>query len=421
MTHIETINFELYYKADYEKEINIEKELFRGELYCYLLKQFTKSCLQNLNEKVFSHKKNYTRTITNLLASWFFTLYQECDFSFDEFFPSNYMNNNEIIKRILVDYCSLDEIDDLDSKIENIINDLYKCYESILDKLTKYTDKTTNDYNITIYKNETSYDRNNKKILFYNFNISNINFNICNKLSNIINNIMIPVEQYNEMKNRYNNHNNNNDSHMDTIIWIILFRYQLLSSNNNQLAVIPSIYNKMINDFNLSVECFASAVNTSLNYFCSIYYDVEKYFGSIGNFFNIEPIRGVYSFNPPYQYDVISNGIIKIISHMNKTKEKLAFIITIPIWDNEGKQFMLDNNMENNNNIIKYDDFEIINIIRNSPYFRGLRMISKEDFTYMDHNFYLFKNKTIQNTYVIIMSNYENNYMDKINMYNFNL
>jgi hypothetical protein len=104
---------------------------------------------------------------------------------------------------------------------------------------------------------------------------------------------------------------------------------------------------------------------------------------------------------------------------MEKTSEKLAFIITIPIWDNEGKQIMLDNNMENNNNIIKYDDFEIMGIIRNSKFFRGLRMISKDNFTYMDHNFYLFKNKTIQNTYVIVMSNYENNYIDIINKYNF--
>jgi Zn-dependent M16 (insulinase) family peptidase len=146
---------------------------------------------------------------------------------------------------------------------------------------------------------------------------------------------------------------------------------------------------------------------------------VEKYFGSIGNFFNIEPIRGVYSFNPPYQYDVISNGVMKIINNMEKTKEKLAFIITIPIWDNEGKKIMLDNNMENNNNIIKYDDFEIMNVIRNSVFYKGLRMISKDDFTYMDHNFYLFKNKTIQNTYVIVMSNYENDYINTINQYSF--
>jgi hypothetical protein len=80
---------------------------------------------------------------------------------------------------------------------------------------------------------------------------------------------------------------------------------------------------------------------------------------------------------------------------------------------------MLDNNMENNNNIIKYEDFKIMNVIRNSPFFKGLRMISKDDFTYMDHNFYLFKNKTIQNTYVIVMSNYENDYINTINQYNF--
>lgn len=412
MIHINNNSFELFYTDNDNTNLDINKEIYRGELYCNLLKNFTKSCLHNLNEEVFSHKKNYTRTITNLLASWFFTLYQQCDFKLDQFFPSDYKNNNDIIKRILIDYCSLYEINDLDKKINNIITDLYASYEILLNKLSEYK---YIDNNIDVYKNEIIYDRTNKKVLFYNFHLSNNNNKICNKLINIINNIMIPVEQYNEMKYRYNHE----DYLMDKIIWIILFRYQLLSSNNNQLAVIPNIYNKMMSDFGLSVECFASAINTSLNHFCSIYYDVEKYFGSIGNFFNIIPKKGVYSFNPPYQFDVISNGILKIINHMESTTEKLAFIITIPIWDNEGKQIMFDNNMENNNNIIKYNDFEIMTTIKNSIFFRGLRMISKDDFTYMDHNFYLFKNKTIQNTYVIIMSNYENNFIDIINKYNF--
>ena len=31
-------------------------------------------------------------------------------------------------------------------------------------------------------------------------------------------------------------------------------------------------------------------------------------------------------------------------------------------------------------------------------------MINKNDFTYLDHNFHLFKNRTIQHTYVIILS-----------------
>jgi hypothetical protein len=443
MKHINNSSFELFYTNHNDNHndndnhhminIDINKEIYRGELYCSLLKNFTKSCLTNLNEDVFSHKKNYTRTITNLLASWFFTLYQQCDFKLDPFFPSDYKNNNDIIKRILIDYCSLYKIENIDTKINNIIGDLYVSYEILLNKLAEYKKNTiiNNINNINIYKTETTCDRNNKNILFYNFHISNNTNKICNKLTNIINNIMIPVEQYNEMKNRfkystdqieyqieYQIDNPINDF-MDKIIWIILFRYQLLSSNNNQLAVIPKVYNKMITDFGLSVECFASAINTSLDYFCSIYYDVEKYFGSLGNFFNIIPKKGVYSFNPPYQFDVISNGILKIINHMESTQEKLAFIITIPIWDNEGKQIMLDNNMENNNNIIKYNEFEIMNTIKKSPYFRGLRMISKDNFTYMDHNFYLFKNKTIQNTYVIVMSNYENDYIENINKINF--
>ncbi len=411
MNKIINTHFELLYKNIDYGEININKELYRGELYCELLKNFTKSCLNNFDEVIFSHKKNYTRTITNMLASWFFTLYQTNDFSFDAFFPHNY-HNNDIIIRTLTDYCSIHNIVNIDTKIKNIINNLYSSYELLLEKLTNYTHKTSI---IKIQKHEVSQKRNNNNILFYNFSIINNTTNICNKLNNIINNIMIPIEQYDAMKNRYNGE----EDMMDTLIWIILFRYQLLSSNNNQLALLPSIYKKMEQDFCLSVECFASAINTSSNYFCSLYYDVEKYFGSIGNFFNIIPTRGTFSFNPPYQYDIISNGVHKLIKHLEETTEKLTFIITIPIWDNMGKQIMANNLMENNNNLINYDDFEIMNVIRNSIYFKGLRMISKDDFTYMDHNFYLFKNKTIQNTYVIVMSNYDCSYINQINSYNF--
>ena len=78
---------------------------------------------------------------------------------------------------------------------------------------------------------------------------------------------MIPVYQYDIMKNKMNENINTDD-----IIWTILFRYQLLSSNNHQLAVLPNIYKKMEEDFDLSIECFASAINSSSKHFCSLYY-----------------------------------------------------------------------------------------------------------------------------------------------------
>jgi hypothetical protein len=412
MNHIKNDNFELLYKALPLRDISISHEIYRGELYCELFKNFTKSCLDNLGEVVFSHKKNYIRTITNMLAGWFFTLYQSYDFVDDPFFPNNFMEHDYILIRTLKDYSSIHNIDEVDDKINYIINDLHYNYTLLISKLSYI-----NNYNksISISKKKVVQERYGETIYFYNFNI-NESIILCNKLLNIVNNIMIPIQEYDKLMNNYIGEKDN----IDIIIWIILFRYQILSSNNNQLSVLPYIYNRMENDFNLTVECFASAINSSCKYFCSLYYDVEYYFGSIGNFFNIVPVKGVYSFNPPYQHDVITNGIKKIITHMDNSNDSLTFIITIPIWDNIGKKYMKDNFVENNNNIINYDDFEIMNDVRNSKYFRGLRMISKNDFTYMDHNFHLYKNKTIQNTYIIVMSNKENNFIDIINNYVFN-
>ena len=72
-------------------------ELYRGIEYCKLHDDFLKSCLNNLNCSVFNIKKKYSRTISNLLSSWMFTLYSNYNFNDDPFFPTNYKyfdNNN---------------------------------------------------------------------------------------------------------------------------------------------------------------------------------------------------------------------------------------------------------------------------------------------------------------------------------------
>ena len=414
MNKIETNKITLLYPSYPNIQYDISKELYRGELYCNLLKLFNKSCLENLKEEIFSHKKNAHITITNLLASWFFTLYQYYDFKDDPFYPTNY-NYTDILVKTLQDYCSLSNIDYTD-KINNIVNDLLYNYSIILQKLNEYNIVPNNIVPNNIVVTTITQKRHNENISFSKLILNKNYTNYSNRLNNIINNIIIPYNQYNNIKNKYNDINN-----IDDILWIIIYRYQLLSSNNNQLAVLPHILNKMTSEFNLSVECFASAINGTLSHYCSLYYDVEKYFGSIGSFFQMIPIRGTYSFNPPYQFDIISNGINHIINIMNNSNilNELCFIITIPIWDIEGKKYMKSQQSENNNDKINYEDFNIMTTIKQSIYFRGLRMVSKNDFTYFNHNFHLYKNKTIQNTYVIIMSNYNCNYIEKINTYDF--
>ena len=66
--------------------------------------------------------------------------------------------------------------------------------------------------------------------------------------------------------------------------------------------------------YSLSFETFASAINHQTEYFCSVSPDIEKYFGSFGNFFNTKMIKGCYNFNPPFQEDIINDGIKNIIT-----------------------------------------------------------------------------------------------------------
>ena len=62
-------------------------------------------------------------------------------------------------------------------------------------------------------------------------------------------------------------------------------------------------------------------------------------------------------------------GIIKLLNNLNNNNTKLTFILTIPIWDLEGKKIMKElynNDIEKQN--IDYGDFEIINIVKSSIY-----------------------------------------------------
>jgi hypothetical protein len=413
-------------------------ELFKGKIFSFLLKIFSNDCIDNFGPQIFSIKKSVSRTLTNMLSTWIFSLYIDYDFSSDYFLPTNY-HNTETLEIILRDMCKYDpNITNVDQKINKIITNLKKVYSNQLELLKEYMNSTIycnnkNNYSIkkslvTLKKNK-SVDKpkfyqsvpieNNttEENIFYKFDIK-VKFVIKDKrLVNILNNILVPKKIYEKLASIYVG----NMSDIDTYIWAILFRYQLLGSNNHQLAVLPSIMNHMKTDYDLNFECFASAINNTFNNYCSIYYDIERYFGSVGSFFNIIPKEGTFGFNPPYQKDVIELGITRLFTFMESATGPLTFFITIPIWDNEGRNVMktlYDNELEKQN--IDYGDFEIISKIKMSPYFKHMRMIPKEKFTYIDHNFELYKNKTIQNTYVIILSNADID-ITKFNGYDFEL
>jgi len=415
MENIDKLNINYSYKPNNCQELNPILELYRGKIYANILKSFIYNCTKELGTKIFSIKKSYPRTLTNLLSSWFFTLYSNYDFSGDPFFPNNY-TNTEPLKHTLLDFSKYDSsIDNIDNKITIILENLIKDYESSLYILEEYKKsdyyyEKKDKYDITIEKSYHSRKKTN--ILFYRYHIS-YPFKLRDKhQENIINNILIPEYIYNKLKNKYNGP----EDKLDVYIWIIIYRYQLLGSNNNQLGVLPDILKKMNNDFGLDFECFASAINSTSDNYCSIYYDVEKYFGSRGSFFNLIPKSGTFGFNPPYQKEVMDNGLARILFYLdeaNNNNKELTFIITIPIWDKLGKKIMKYSYPEKNRlPKIEYDDFTSIDDIFNSEYFKAKLMVSKDKFTYLDHNFHLYKNVTIQHTYLLVLSTRKLNFQE---------
>lgn len=386
-------------------------ELYKGKLFSCLIKLFTSDCVNQFGIQIFSVKKSFSRTLTNLLSSWMFSLYVTYDFSGDYFLPTNY-SETQSLENTLRDFCKYDtSIVNVDDKINKVLTNLKANYKYQLELLAGYAKSVVYKKNISNYKMKKTMIniKKNKNLLlestFIKLDIT-VNFIIKDKrLINILNNILIPIKIYDKLVNSYIGPKGK----VDEYLWAIVYRYQLLGSNNHQLAVLPSIMESMTKDYNLNFECFASAINSTYPKYCSIYYDLEQYFGSVGSFFNIVPVKGTFGFNPPYQKDIIELGINKLFGYL-KSSEPLTFIITIPIWDNIGRNYMkehFNNELEKQN--IDYGDFPIVNKVRESEYFRGLRMISKEKFTYVDHNFELYKNKTIQNTYVIMLSNCEQN------------
>ena len=75
----------LYMDRKFEKTDPL-LELYRGKLYNNILKKFIGISCNKLGNDIFSQKKSYPRTLTNILSSFMFTNYSYYNFDNDSFF-----------------------------------------------------------------------------------------------------------------------------------------------------------------------------------------------------------------------------------------------------------------------------------------------------------------------------------------------
>jgi len=192
---------------------------------------------------------------------------------------------------------------------------------------------------------------------------------------------------------------------VDVLIWCLVKRYIYLKSYNQQLAVHPQTMKEMKQKFKVGFELFGSALNTYFDKYCSLFYDIEKYFGSFGSLNFFTPIKGNYTMNPPFDENLIKNSAKMIISSLKKSKDNLRIFIWIPVWDSNGmehiKKTCKDSKIYMQNIYGKYEGLEII---EKSGFMKCKRIICMQDITY--YNYMWFKNKIAANTYLITLDNH---------------
>ena len=199
---------------------------------------------------------------------------------------------------------------------------------------------------------------------------------------------------------------NNIDNLLDQYIYCLFFRYSYMDSGNQQLAINQYIKD-MFKKSGVNFELFGSAINSVSTNYCSLFFDIEKYFGSKGNFFDIEINKGVYWCNPPYDDTIMTNTGDKLLSILN-TDKQVVFVITVPIWDtytqNKMKEDKIEKICRNYNKDTKDDvhsDFKIYQKLK--PYIKDELIIPKHRIPYFNYKKYSYINAV--NTYMLIVYN----------------
>lgn len=138
----------------------------------------------------------------------------------------------------------------------------------------------------------------------------------------------------NHFEKNINTHDHSNDYIMLERIFCMIHRYQALGGDGYQAAVTKPVFNFLGESLGVSHECFASPLNCTLDSFGSAFYDIDKYFGSIGSFYSMRgafPEGGSFEANPPFIEDFILAFAVYIDRWM-KDPIPLSFVIFLPGW-----------------------------------------------------------------------------------------
>jgi len=245
---------------------------------------------------------------------------------------------------------------------------------------------------IDVKYNLTEYDDYIDVIIYNNIN----GLNAINKEITFI----ISKELFNRLHNKLKKFSKIKKDYYNIYILCLIYRYSYIDSNNQQLAINYNV-KKIFKEYGVNFELYGSAINVLNDYYCSLFYDIEQFFGSRGNFFDIKLTHGIYWCNPPYINDIMTRTAEKLIYFLEKNKN-LAFIITIPLWDKNTQEKKINNiTMDYNKNESRdlFKDYPIYYILK--PYIKIELIIPKNTIPYF--NYRLNKPVYAVDTYMLLV------------------
>ena len=287
-----------YFETTYTNNTNPYLEIERNEKWNQIIDKIL-SILEEKNIKLKSSNKTQRKILTNNLSVWIARNLMENKHSFDPFFPHKAKYNEGLIETF-IDNGNLSKQEA--KKVVSEINVAGECT-----KACKSLSKKIPEYKITKYENYLLYQSGNFKYkVFY------------------------PKHGYEKLKKNYNGSEKDLNNH----VFCLFLRYKTLAGSSHQFSMETKFKDALTSNFNCRFECFASGINFHYPMYGSLFYDIEKYFGSYGSFYHIKYIKGFYIANPPYEPELLLLMVNKFITSLKESRKSLSISFGLPTWGN---------------------------------------------------------------------------------------
>lgn len=322
MSVLDTINKKLTNKEiiKYKSVLDINVEIFFLEYLYWSISQSNNK--QNRGNLFFQKKINNILEISNIIDKFIFSIYKSVNLKSTDKKIEKIRNNilDKISLKKIIPFLEKNHLPPLTSKNSfknhkikekktiNLIND-EKGYEYYLYRENDIISKIPISYLTTGFQM--------KRLRRENYISVNLRYFINPKYIKLL-------------KKRYNKKTNFNNA-----MFYLLSYYHLnglLEDTGYINDNIPKIKNNKLNNlYKKSIELIGTPLTVSPDkkYF-GLFPDIEQHFGSLGSFFDIEPVSGFYSIHLPYSFLFIKSIIKKVENWLNSSN-KLTFLLWAPI------------------------------------------------------------------------------------------